>query len=227
MKIMIIGLMVLLLSSCSANWNSIYRKHDFNVGSMSEGSVHESVFVDINQRAILSGNGTVCAEPSPDAMQAYAAELAASGSLNEKARGELAAAVQASAAYVGVRSKNIQLFRDEFFRLCEARMNDTLDDAQYNVLFARLQRYSVALAAIEELNQGGIAPAVILSSNGTASIGDSAKKQQELSDVTNELAAAKKLPQTHPQMRQKLKLWILLRNLNLSRSLLKRLRLKL
>jgi hypothetical protein len=196
MKAILIGVLVFSLTGCNANWNSIFRTHDFNVDS-GEGR-HDSAFIDINQRAILSGNHTVCAEPSPDAMQAYAAELAASGNLNEKAKGELAAAVQTSAAYVGMRSKNIQLFRDEFFRLCEALMNDTIDGAQYTALFARLQRYSVALAAIEELNQGAFVTAAYLSSAGNASIASNAAKQQELSEITTQLEAAKKTAKDAP-----------------------------
>lgn len=191
MKKRLLLVLTLLLSGCSANWNSIYRTHDFQLPQVAQGR-QKSVFLDINQRAIISGNDTICAEPSPDAMQAYAAQLAASGTLSDRAKAELAAAVQTSAAYIGVRSKNIQLFRDEFYRLCEARMNDTLDDAQYNFFLARLQRYSVALAAVEELNQGAIAPAVYLASSGSASVAGLAAQHQELSSIRSELVAAKK-----------------------------------
>ncbi|SDF25696.1 hypothetical protein [Pseudomonas thivervalensis] len=191
MKTLPLIMAALLLSGCNANWNSIYRTHDFQLPQIAKER-QKSVFIDINQRAIISGNDTICAEPSPDAMQAYAAQLAASGALSDRAKAELAAAVQTSAAYIGVRSKNIQLFRDEFYRLCEARMNDTLDDAQYNFFLARLQRYSVALAAVEELNQGAIAPAVYLASSGSASVAGLAAQRQELTAVQSELATAKK-----------------------------------
>ena len=192
MKTILSIITALLLTACNANWNSIYRTHDFQLPQTAQER-QKSVFIDINQRAIVSGNDTICAEPSPDAMQAYAAQLAASGTLSDRAKAELAAAVQTSAAYIGVRSKNIQLFRDEFYRLCEARMNDTLDDAQYNFFLARLQRYSVALAAVEELNQGAIAPAVYLSSSGSASVAGLAAQRQELTAVQSELATAKKV----------------------------------
>lgn len=192
MKTILLIITALLLTACNANWNSIYRTHDFQLPQTAQER-QKSVFIDINQRAIVSGNDTICAEPSPDAMQAYAAQLAASGTLSDRAKAELAAAVQTSAAYIGVRSKNIQLFRDEFYRLCEARMNDTLDDAQYNFFLARLQRYSVALAAVEELNQGAIAPAVYLSSSGSASVAGLAAQRQELTAVQSELATAKKV----------------------------------
>lgn len=192
MKTRLFMLLLLSLAGCNANWNSIYRTHDFQLPQVSKER-QQSVFIDIHQRAIISGNDTICAEPSPDAMQAYAAQLAASGTLSDRAKAELAAAVQTSAAYIGVRSKNIQLFRDEFYRLCEARMNDTLDDAQYNFFLARLQRYSVALAAVEELNQGPIGPAAYLASSGSASVAGLAAQKQELTSVQSNLVEAKKL----------------------------------
>jgi hypothetical protein len=191
MKALIAVIGLILLAGCNANWNSIYRTHDFNINRDEEKIPQKSVFIDIHQRAIISGNYTICAEPSPDAMQAYAAELAASGALDEKAKAELAAAVQTTAAYIGVRSKNIQLFRDGYYRLCEARLNDTLDDAQYNFFLSRLQRYSVALAAIEELNRSNITPAVILSTSGEASIAGLGAKEKELTEIKKELTIAK------------------------------------
>lgn len=63
---------LVLLSGC-ANWNTAYR--DFDVDEA-------GAMVDIKQRAIIAskngeaGRTIVCAEPSPDALSAHAAEFA-------------------------------------------------------------------------------------------------------------------------------------------------------
>ncbi len=167
-RYVIITLVLSLTAACSANWNSIYRTHKFAIDERSKDA--ESIIVDIQQREVVVGNGTICPAPSPDALAAYAAQLAAKGEVPNGAKGEVAAAVQTSAAYVGVRSRNIQFFRDQLYSFCLDRMNDTLDDAQYNFYKSRLQRYAVALAAVEQLTDSTIAPPVTLGSHGAASV---------------------------------------------------------
>ena len=67
------ALTALLLGGC-ANMNSIHRRLDLSKG--------DGALIDIKQRAILVSSATnhetrVCAEPSPDALSAYAAQMAA------------------------------------------------------------------------------------------------------------------------------------------------------
>lgn len=181
-RITIVAVMILSISGC-ANWNSIYRTHKFAIDDRSLNA--ESVILDIQQREILVGNGTICPAPSPDALAAYAAQLAAKGEVPSGAKGEVATAVQTSAAYVGVRSRNIQFFRDQLYSFCLDRMNDTLDDAQYNFYKSRLQRYAVALAAVEQLTDSTIAPPVVLGSQGEAAVSGNLDALRAKLDATN------------------------------------------
>ena len=149
-----------LLAGCTlAEWQSIGRKFDPANG--------DSRLVDAKQRAIIStlrpeyGVGgqpidrrVVCAEPSPDALQATAAALSASGAADT---GNIGAALQAAggtsegAASFGLRTQSIQLLRDAYFRLCEGYANGAMDDIAFNILQQRYQNHTVALLAVEQL----------------------------------------------------------------------------
>ena len=146
------------LAGC-ANWSSVYR--DFSVD---DGT---GAMVDIKQRAVIASTHKVttkkgeeeittskvivCAEPSPDSLSAYAAELSAEASIPDKAALQLAGALQESASFVGLRTQSIQLLRDSMYRLCEGYMSGALDRAQYEILVRRYQKYMVALLGIEQL----------------------------------------------------------------------------
>lgn len=187
----------LVMVGCGANWNSIYRTFDVSKG--------ESPMVDIRQRSVLiapkpvitetfgpNGNSLgkvvvenkgvfVCAEPSPDAMASAAYELAAKVSVADKASGEVALAMQDSAAFTGLRTQSIQLLRDFGYRLCESRMSGSINDAQYDLLMRRFQKNTVALLAIEQLTGTAKAPPIILTSSGRA------EATKALADQRNEL----------------------------------------
>lgn len=163
-------LSALALTAC-ANLNTAYR--DFNID---DGA---GAMVDIKQRAVIvsrqkDDNGVkrsiVCAEPSPDALSAYAAELAAEGG-NGQVTASLAAAMQESAAYVGLRTQSIQLLRDSFYRACEGYMSGALNSTQFDILTRRHQRFMVALLGIEQLTGAVRAPAVTISTEGRAAAG--------------------------------------------------------
>ncbi len=167
---------------CSANHNTAFRNFSVDDGS--------GAMVDIKQRAIISSrqpyeiyNATtekydkyekfvVCAEPSPDALSAYAAELAAEGG-NGQVSASLAAATQETAAYVGLRTQSIQLLRDAFYRACEGYMGGALTPVQFDILTRRYQRYMVALLGIEQLTGTVKAPPVTLTTEGRASAAQS------------------------------------------------------
>lgn len=200
---------VLMLVAC-AELNSVHRTHNFKNGS---------ALIDIKQRAILAGTETstdvfgnkvetlmLCAEPSPDAMSAFAAELAAKVNIPESVAVELAGAFQESSSYVGMRTQSIQLLRDRSYRLCEARMNGFITEDQFALQMRRQQRNTVALLAIEQLTGPLKAPTVAINTKGTASIArnveelvaqqkklqeELAAKKKERDDVTGEDDAAK------------------------------------
>lgn len=156
--------------------------------------------LNIQERAILStgpgdnfsGTSTtfkVCAEPSPDAMSSMAMEAAAKGGVPSKVSVELAAALQQSAAFVGLRTSSIQLLRDFGYRLCEAYLSGAIDERQYDLLMRRFQKNVVALLAIEQLTGAVKAPPVVLTSRGNAETSQSLFDQQAVREKVSEKIA--------------------------------------
>ncbi|MDZ4107431.1 MAG: hypothetical protein U1D41_14975 [Nitrosomonas sp.] len=161
-------LLLLAVTAGCANFNSVFREFEVDAG--------KSVMVDIKQRAIIASKRTansttstvVCAEPSPDALSAYAAELAVEGKIPEQAAVQLAAAFQESSSFVGLRTQSIQLLRDSLYRLCEGYMSGALEKAQYDILTRRYQKYMVALLGIEQLTGTVRVPAITINTQGGA-----------------------------------------------------------
>lgn len=176
----------IVIGGCG-NFNSIHRDLDISNG--------RGAIVDVKQRAIIvdtttTPNGTVtdrsvCAEPSPDALSAYAAEIAAN--LSKQGVGELglALATQESASFIGLRTQTIQLLRDGMYRLCEARLNG-VSEGNYAHLMRRYQRNMVALMAIEQLSGVVKAPVVTISAESQAS---AAQSINSLRKAANEVAS--------------------------------------
>lgn len=174
-----------------ANLNSVYRPLNSSSG--------KGALIDIKQRAILvhkkssteevktelktgkitttkNDNVVICAEPSPDAMSAYAAELAGKVNLPEGINTEIASALQESASFTGLRTSSIQLLRDSMYRTCEAYMNGAIDKPQYDILSRRYQKYTVALLAIEQLTGAIKAPPITINTTGSADLGSKAEQ---------------------------------------------------
>lgn len=178
------------LGTGCANFNSVFREFDADAGT--------SVMVDIKQRAIIASRQTeggktstiVCAEPSPDALSAYAAELAAEGKLPEQTAVQLTAAFQESSSFVGLRTQSIQLLRDSLYRLCEGYMSGALQKSQYDILMRRYQKYMVALLGIEQLTGTVRAPTVTISSQGAATAAQSLSAlRSEIEAIDTKIAA--------------------------------------
>ena len=120
---------------------------------------HNVLAVDANQRLVLEGvvdgERIVCTEPSPDAVAAHAAQLAATANAtlaNGQAAGaSLAAGYSQSVASLAMRTQTIQVLRDGYFRLCEARMNNLIDKANYQVIVAFIDEFIATVAAIEAI----------------------------------------------------------------------------
>ncbi|MFZ5775766.1 MAG: hypothetical protein ACOY3Z_09815 [Thermodesulfobacteriota bacterium] len=165
----------LVMTGC-ANLNSVHREI-----KVSEGS---GALVDIKQRAIFASKDTkapygtiVCAEPSPDALSAYAAEIAAKADVPNKASVAISSAFQESSSFTGLRTQTIQLLRDSRYRDCEAYMNGALDGPQYDLQARRHQKLTIALMAIEQLTGVVRAPSATINTNGSA---EAAKSIAEL-----------------------------------------------
>lgn len=150
----------------------------FNTAFRTYNNQNNSVMVDVKQRAIIAGAGghdtnyrpIICAEPSPDALSAYAAELAGSITTPQQIKGDFAAAFQEGSAYVGLRTQSIQLLRDSMYRLCESHMNGAIDDKEYGLLARRYQKNMVALLAIEQLTGTVKVNPITINTQGSASM---------------------------------------------------------
>ncbi len=188
---------LLFMAACSTgNLTAIHKRATFKGDNKDTTPV--GVFVDAEQRAVLStmrpktttttfdysgGNGktsyieeteahrVVCAEPSPDALSAIAAQAGVSVS---DLQGSVAAegALSEVASNIGVRTQTIQTLRDGFYRVCEAYMNG-LSDVQYSIMLRRFQTNMIALLAIEQLTgavRGG--DSVVAASAGDLDLND-------------------------------------------------------
>ncbi len=187
----ITSLVISLMTSGCGWWNTAYRNFEVDDGS--------GAMVDIKQRAIIvskdptSKKTVVCAEPSPDAMSAYAAEVAGKVNAYGKVNAELTGAFQESAAYTGLRTQSIQLLRDGLYRLCEGYMSGALDQPRYDTLMRRYQRYMVALLGIEQLTGAIRVPPVVINTEGRGETAASiSKMRQEAERIELELTQKKK-----------------------------------
>ncbi len=182
---------VLSISGC-ANFNSVYRDFKTNEGT--------GALIDIKQRAIIVGKNDstpakviVCAEPSPDALSAYAAELAAKADLPNGVSAQFSSAFQESASFTGLRTQSIQLLRDSLYRICEAYMNGAINQGQYGLLVRRYQKYTVALLAIEQLTGAIKAPPVTINTNGSAEAARSISEMRtEISGIDKQISNIEK-----------------------------------
>lgn len=176
-----------------ANLNSVHREL-----KVSEGT---GALIDIKQRAIVVSKRTtpsgevvvVCAEPSPDSLSAYAAELAAKAELPSGVAAQLSGAFQEGASFTGLRTQSIQLLRDSQFRICEAYMNGAISQSLYELLARRYQKHTVALLAIEQLTGTVRAPSVTINTSGSAEAARSVSEmRKEIASIDRSIAELEK-----------------------------------
>ena len=142
-----------------ANLNTVGRRTDLGLTSgvvkVEPNTIRSSgqaIHLDIQQRlAIVNGIGRFCAEPSPDALAAYAAAIGLSASVPAKGTGTLAQSGSSSAASVGLRTQSITLMRDGLYRMCEAYANGQLSPAQVMTFLSRSQDLTAVVLAVEQL----------------------------------------------------------------------------
>jgi hypothetical protein len=199
-----VSLLLALLFSFTgcAQLNSIHRTLDVNEG--------KGALIDIKQRAIIvkkRGNEiVVCAEPSPEALSAYAAEVAGKVDVPAEISAELASAFQEGSSYVGLRTQSIQLLRDSLYRLCEGYANGALDRAQYSTLMRRYQKYMVALLGIEQLTGAVRTPPATVSTQGVAETSRAVSEmQKEMERISGEIKALEESRKSVPNDPEALK----------------------
>jgi hypothetical protein len=144
-----------LALACAACDGTIFKTFNLKQGeSLSIDARQRLVFV--GDRDVLDGAGratgrkvqVVCTEPSPDAIVAKAAAIAASATSPQIAAA-LSGSFTESAASIGVRTPTIQLLRDGLFRACEAYMNGILTRQDYHVILFNYDRIMAALLIVE------------------------------------------------------------------------------
>ena len=152
------------LSGCAPQYHD--KPLDVNTG--------KGALVDIKQRAILvhdesrtDGKLSVCAEPSPDALSAYAVEL-----YRKNKDSESGLLFSETAEYIGLRTQSIQLLRDALYRLCEGFLSGALDSSVYEIFMYRYQKYMIAALAIEQLTNAVKVPppSIVIKSSPSKSV---------------------------------------------------------
>lgn len=205
-NVIVIAITSLTLSGCIANMNSV--RHKFKISDEKSQLIdvkQRGIFISSTEEKIEEGTGDkkitrtirhpiVCAEPSPDAMSAYAAEMAAKGGSEGKAYGELSAAMQESASFVGMRTASIQALRDYGYRICEAYMSGAINEVQYESLLRRYQKNLVVLFTIEQLSGVNRVPTIALISQGAVGEGGIIQnletQKEKLKDENDQLTAS-------------------------------------
>lgn len=193
----------IISTSCSslntANRNTIDRTTTFpSQTPLADGetdSIASVVHLDIQQRLFIATKaGKFCAEPSPDALAAYAAAIGISASNPASAAGSLALSASSNAASVGLRTQTITVMRDAMYRVCEAYANELVGVAQVPTLFGRSQDLTAVILAVEQLTGPLSAQQVALSTTSDADASASlvaVAKQLELATAAVERAEAR------------------------------------
>lgn len=133
------------------------------------GKDGKAVHLDAQQRLVVFAANRYCAEPSPDALAAYAAALGFSAPKLPSKALAASGALNSVAGSIGLRTQSITLMRDTLYRICEGRLNNTLSDEQVAVLMSRSQDLTAVILATEQLTGAVAAPPVTLTTGGSSS----------------------------------------------------------
>jgi hypothetical protein len=187
------SLTCLALAACSNGGGTIYRKDTFGP--------YNVLSLDARQRLVLQGSKVdkdgvehpvICSEPSPDAIAAQAANIAASANApvnaTQTAGGQVAGGFSEAVASIALRTQTIQLLRDGYFRLCEAYLNGALSQEEYRSIILFIDEFIATVVAIEAI--GGTVQSAPVAINTTLS--------SSINKDSVELGAAGTLPAQFP-----------------------------
>ena len=191
-----LAVMALLFNSGCAALTSVWWSTSLPGGKDTEGKV---VHLDAKQRVVLSKAGFACAEPSPDALSAFASSMGLGIALPNQASASFAQALQESSASIGLRTQSITLMRDALYRICEGSYNGTLNQPQVMTLLARTQDLTLGVLAVEQLTGVVAAQQVALGGSASASASAALSTNQQLleqarkneTEKANELSSKK------------------------------------
>jgi hypothetical protein len=148
---------------------------DYSVTKASGLAIH----LDAPQRLVYSKDGRVCAEPSPDALQAIATSQGLSLLTPSKVTLDLANALSTNAGSIGLRTQSITLMREIFYRICEAAYSGLLPDFEVTQMIRRSQDLTLGVLAIEQLTGTVKAQQVAISPNANADASGNLAATQE------------------------------------------------
>jgi hypothetical protein len=176
---------LLLLNGC-ANFNTVGR----STGLPDDG---KAIHLDAPQRLVYTNSkGDTCAEPSPDALQAYAASFSAHAKTPSGVDADLASAFAESSGSIGLRTQSITLMRDALYRVCEAHHNGAIGPQDTVLLLERSQDLTLGILAIEQLTGAVVARQVTLSAGPNASAAKNANDTSAALTQAQKDEAAKK-----------------------------------
>ncbi len=139
-----------------------------------------AVHLDAQQRLFIHNASYFCAEPSPDALSAYAASLGLGASVPSQGAASFAQALQSTSGSIGLRTQSITLMRDALYRMCEAYNNNVLGPVQVATLLNRSQDLTAVILAVEQLTGAVTAEQVILGGSASSSAMAALVANQEL-----------------------------------------------
>lgn len=141
---------ILLSLSACANLHTIHRTTDLPLNG-------KAIHLDAPQRLVYADAlGHTCAEPTPDALQAYISAAGAGVNSGQNAA-SISTALSANATSVGLHSQSITLMWEHLFRICEYAQNKSINAADTMLLMERSQDLTMGVLAIEQLT-GAVVP---------------------------------------------------------------------
>lgn len=172
-----------------ANLDTVSRQTSLPGEGASSGV---AIHLDAKQRlAFAKSFGAICAEPSPDAVSAFASSLGAGASLTDKGAASIAQAFTSTVGSIGLRTQSITLMRDTLYRICEAYYSRALTGPAVTTLLARAQDLTAAILAIEQLTGTVTANQVVLGGESSAAASSNLASIQSLLDGARENETAK------------------------------------
>lgn len=167
--------LMLLFAGC-ADLQTVGRRTEFPVGDANKGL---AIHLDAQQRLVLTAGTKYCAEPSPDALAAYASSLGFGISGSDRNSASTAGALQGSTGSIGLRTQSITLMRDSLYRMCEASMNGMINKLQAAEFLRRSQDLTAVILAIEQLTGAVSANQVVLTGSASAQATSQLNANQE------------------------------------------------
>lgn len=163
--IVALGLTAILMGAC----DTIHQ--EANIGGV------DTLSIDAKQRLMVvadrvADDDTVqrrvtCTEPSPDALVAKAAAIAANANVTPgtgaSGGGTVGAGFSENAASIAFRDHTVQMLRDGYYRLCEAYMNGAISETKYKLMVMNADTFMVVASALQTLGANPVAPAVAIS----------------------------------------------------------------